>query len=907
LKYGLDPENPHVQEIAASINAAEAQKLLHRDDVGSGLLIKYPSNGSFTIRLDNPIFIGDKQAKYLRRKGEPNTIFNPGLDLDKAQEIFIVEGELKSLAGFLKGFPVIGLTGIWGWRTETEDVELLAEGDRLSDTESLIPELKRDWAGKRVTLIYDSDIAPGHKAYDAFPRLAEQFYRLGAAEIRIVTLPSILSEGKTGLDDLLKEKGDEGPEFFKKTVERVKPYIPTRGGAVGFVDRLLDSGNWNLYSDDLVLAAAILMEIKGEFSARQKLESIRRSKIEIDTIIREAKKRSNELLARPKPVKEKKVDIKLHKDIETARLRITDDRYTVNKNGCLCVLKTKETSKGLVTVKVPLCNFTAWPVREIVKDDGASTERFIELEGMKPDYTFPKVSVPMTAFGEMEWVPELWGARANIIPGSDDSVRYVIQTMVDDSQPDSVIYTHLGWRKIGDLWAYLHVGGAVGAKNIEVEINPRLAGYALPQDEDVNAVEALTTSLKLLTVGKPEITYPLLALIYLAPLCDPLKRAGREPGFASFLAGTTGSFKSTITALFLSHFGRFDGKGLPASFRDTAYFTEIASFIAKDTILAIDDLYPPQNPREKIRLEGVLEYLTRSQGDRTGRGRLRSDITLRMGNPPRGLALCTGEEMNLGPGSSYYRLLLLKVEKGDIDLDLLTEAQAKTDTLRYAMKKYLEFLAPQMEEAPERLRENFDTFRATAAGLSTIDDKHRRLDEVVAHLTIGFASLAEFAVAFGVWTEADAKRETEEAIAIFVEITDSQAVATSENDPVNRFFNGLRELLATDKIYLAGMNDERSDEVLPTALKVGWGPDDKGMVYLSLSAALKEVKALYKGTDEPLMTPQNTLLDMMEQREIIQKGTEDKPRRIIVKWIGKKAQRVLPVPQTFIYGGDESD
>ncbi len=98
---------------------------------------------------------------------------------------------MKSLAGFLKGFPVIGLTGIWGWRTETENVELLAEGDRLSDEETLLPELQRDWADKKITLVYDSDISPGHKAYDAFPRLAEQFYRLGAAEVRIVTLPSV--------------------------------------------------------------------------------------------------------------------------------------------------------------------------------------------------------------------------------------------------------------------------------------------------------------------------------------------------------------------------------------------------------------------------------------------------------------------------------------------------------------------------------------------------------------------------------------------------------------------------------------------------------------------------------------------------------------------------------------------
>lgn len=897
LKYGLNPKDPRVQDLISSVDKVEAQRLLHRDDLCSGgLLIHYPQNGAFTIRLDEPIPMGEKIAKYLRPRDAPNTVFNPGVDLDKAKEIWVVEGEMKSLAGFLKNLPVVGLSGVWSWRTDPQDVELLVEGDRLPDDEALIPELQRSWAGTKIILIYDSDIGPGHKAYDAYQRLAEQFYRLGAVDVRIITLPSILPDGKVGLDDFLLEKGAEGPALLQKIIDRTKPYVPVRAGAEVFADRLLSTRT----PDDLLLGAAVLLAAKGEFLTRKKLEPLKLTKKDIDIIIRDGKKEVEKLRAKPAPEKLKTVH--LPEEILAAKSRIIDPCYTIDDFGQICREKIREVNGKLVFEMVPVCNFTAWPTREVIKDDGATTERFIEVAGMKVGYQFPTTSIPMSTFGSMKWVAERWGARANIHPGMEEPLRYVLQSMVEDDRPDDVVFTHLGWRKISDSWVYLHAGGAVGADNAEVEINPRLAGYTLPQDDDVDVTEALKTSLKLLKVGKEEITYPLLALTYLAPLCDPLTRAGREPGFATFMAGTTGSFKSTITALFLSHFGHFEAKGLPASFRDTALSVEMMAFLAKDTILAIDDLYPPQNPREKAKLEGTLEYLTRSQGDRQGRGRLQSDIKLRNGNPPRGLALCTGEEMTLGPGSSYYRLLLLPVENGDIDLAHLTEAQDEVGVLSYAMKGYLEFLAPQMGDAPDHLRDDFDAFRVMATEISTVKDKHRRLDEVVAHLAVGFMSLARYAIEVGVWTEAEARAEMEKAIGIFVKITDSQAAATSDSDPVSRFFNGLQELLATGKVYLATMDDERPEDVPPTADKVGWGPDAEGMVYLTMNTALEKVKHLYRGTDEPMMVTSRALFDLMEQRGVIERGAEEKSRRSIKKVIAGKQPRVLPLPQAVIFG-----
>jgi len=164
-------------------------------------------------------------------------------------------------------------------------------------------------------------------------------------------------------------------------------------------------------------------------------------------------------------------------------------------------------------------------------------------------------------------------------------------------------------------------------------------------------------SLSLLKMGPKAITCSLETIVYLAPLCELLRKATVEPSFLMYLWGTTGSFKSTLTALFLSHFGNFEPKGLPASFRDTANSIEELAFQAKDTLLSVDDLYPAKNLRERAKLEGVLEYLLRNQGDRQGKGRLESSTKQRPVHPPRGLILSSGEVQPLS-GSSLARAWL---------------------------------------------------------------------------------------------------------------------------------------------------------------------------------------------------------------------------------------------------------
>jgi len=251
LKYGL-PESL-VQSLeeggksgeVCSLSPSEVRDHLGRMDIdSSGFLLRYPGNGAATIRFDNPPLSKEgKPQKYLHRKGEPNYLYNPGVDLTQAEELWIVEGELKALCGYAQSLPIVGLSGIWNWRTLSPEAELLAEGEKLKDEEALLPELAQaSWEGKRINLLYDSDIIPGHKSYDAFPRLAEQLYRLGAEEVRILSLPSVAQGQKTGLDEFILAKGPEQAlQDLQAMKTRKEPYLPWRDGGQTYAERLIKS------------------------------------------------------------------------------------------------------------------------------------------------------------------------------------------------------------------------------------------------------------------------------------------------------------------------------------------------------------------------------------------------------------------------------------------------------------------------------------------------------------------------------------------------------------------------------------------------------------------------------------------------------------------------------------------
>jgi hypothetical protein len=913
-KYGIEPSHPSVRTLIEtgslrSLSQQEVRDHLGRGDVDStGILLVYPSNGASTIRLDNPPSSNGRLQKYLRRSGESNALFNPGVDLKNIHEIWITEGELKALKGFLEGLPTIALSGVYNWRTSGEQADLLADGEKLKDDEALLPELaKVNWNGKKVTLLYDSDITPGHEAYDAFPRLAEQLYRLGAEEVRILSLPPVAQGQKTGLDEFILARGSEQAlQDLQAMKERAEPYLPWRDGGLAYAERNIKSSS----PEDKLKAATAVLGAKGKFIAAAWLKERGLLQKDITSLLQDAKEKLAQLQSKPSvPSSSQEGLSELGPEYEEIKKLLQSvGGYSLDRQGRLCQEEQKMVKDEVAFFQTPLCNFVAWPLREILKDSGnGAPEKYLELQGiLQGGAPLPPVKISLNDFLEKpsSWAGLAWGAKAALRPHLEKDARYAIQQMARNI-PETTIYSHLGWRRIKGSWVYLHAGGSVGSEAVEVEISDRLSQYLLPKEAE-DLVDAIKLSFSLLELGPKKIMYPLLALIYLAPLCEPLRQARIEPSLLNYIWGPTGTKKSTLIAIFLCHFGAFDGKGLPASFRDTANSLEKLAFLAKDTVLPVDDLYPAREPREKVSLEGKLEHLSRNQGDRTGKGRMKADTSLREGLSPRGLALCSGEVMPLS-GSSLARNFVHKLQKGDINLEKLTQAQSQQAILPHAMRGYLEWLAPQMEDLPGQLKDAFIHLRGRASEKATVKTRHGRLNEAISHLHLGLNSFCSFAVAQGAITQEEGKKILQDAWEIFNQIADEQALQELATEPSKKIAEASLELEAQGRIYWADMKGIPG--YLEGAIKVGWKDGEKDVYYTNLGTLLKEVNQHLRNQGDLVSLSRIDLINYLTQKEFLVEKDKNKNQKTI--WINdnsedNKAIKTYAISGKF-FAGEEKD
>ena len=188
-----------------------------------------------------------------------------------------------------------------------------------------------------------------------------------------------------------------------------------------------------------------------------------------------------------------------------------------------------ETERGLVWLKhlkeevvpVPLTNFTARILSDLIEDDGVETKRVFEIEVKLGNRTYT-VTVPTSQFAGMSWVPEKLGAGAVISAGMSlkDHTRAAIQSLSGEV-PERRLFTHTGWRIIDGQPIFLHADGALGAdgpvEGIEVNLPDSLSRFVLP-DDGGDIKKAVQATLSILGVVPDRLSIPLLAAVFRAPL-----------------------------------------------------------------------------------------------------------------------------------------------------------------------------------------------------------------------------------------------------------------------------------------------------------------------------------------------------------------------------------------------------
>jgi len=504
---------------------------------------------------------------------------------------------------------------------------------------------------------------------------------------------------------------------------------------------------------------------------------------------------------------------------------LRDTRYSIRQGK---IYVTQQTRDG--ELEIPITNFTAHASAEVLIDDGTEAVLNQVFEGeLDTGEKLPQVHVPAAKSQTLGWIGEQWGFKAIIRAGasSRDSVREVIQRVsLANGLPRRTIYSHTGWRQIDGEWRYLMPTGAVGENGVQVELDQAYRRYSLPR-RPVDQVEAVKASLRFLDISEHRLTLPMLAFCYLAPLQSILR-----PAFTLWLRASTGSYKSTATALLMNHFGNFAYNTPPLTWESTARGIERYLFDLKDCLAWIDDFNPKQTDRETAKQYEKAETVLRSLGNVQGRTRMRADTRLQTTYTPRSLLISTGEMYPMGQ-SLLARIFPIDFAKGDVSLGDLSMAQAEADLYGHAMVAYCLWLSKHYSEYEKQLPERFNELRAELASMKG----HARIPAAVASLTIATDVLADFIVDIGARSEAEAWELRAEARGTFSSLGSEHSTRIYEQNSIDQFIDVLDTLLSQNKaVFMAKGTDEHP----PFGQDLmGWYDND--YIYLDPTAAYNRV------------------------------------------------------------------
>lgn len=619
---------------------------------------------------------------------------------------------------------------------------------------------------------------------------------------------------------------------------------------------------------------------------------------------------------------------------ENEELPVAAVRYRLTPEG---ICREVATENGLFLEQ--LTNFAAKIVHQQIVTDGVDEQIVFEIEGAV-NGTTKRFSVPATEFEAMTWVAEYLGAEAIVAAGpqAHDHARAAIQQL-SGQIPADVVYQHTGWTLHDGRMVYLHAGGAIGAdleaqpgpkepdrptsnvnpgqdftaagsegpiledktgnRGIRVHLPPALSGYILPSPPTgKQLVKALRCSLKFLSMGPDRIVFPIYAAIWWAAITIA--------NFSVLLSGKTGSGKTTVASLAQQHFGTgWNFQHLPGSWASTPYFLQSLLFLAKHTLVVLDDWVPTGSQGDKDKANRNADLVLRSQGNNSGRGRCHPDGRPKEPKPPRGLAFITGEAVPHGV-SLNARILNTEARHDELlspaNLPKITACQkyAEKGLFAQAMSAFLNWLAPQYEQKVAEVKSQAtclrDVFREHCI--------HPRSAVIAGELLAGLELFLEFAREQGALSDAEFDDIWQRFHIAMFEVLAVQNLHLESDDPVQKFQACVAAALLSGRAHVAGKNGDpcekawgwrqetqlvrKDQQAVPEAGSADAQPKDEyeemtrwrangtcigmlhgGELYLIVEASLAAAQDMAKKVGPPLPLNEKTLGKALHERGLL--------------------------------------
>ena len=362
-----------------------------------------------------------------------------------------------------------------------------------------------------------------------------------------------------------------------------------------------------------------------------------------------------------------------------------------------------------------------------------------------------------------------------------------------DSCPELTVLKSTGFFNRQDRWFYIHDGVPSPWPDVIFA-----TGKHIPCRRDLAPPAAFKRVLGILDLSKRlELMLPLFLLLHLGPLFELFHEAGHPPRFVVFLAGTTGSLKTSLALALLRIFQEDDSRP-EANFMDTEAALEAKLGGAHGRVLLVDDFCPAVTTASGKAKTAKLEMIIRFIGDQISKSRCKPNMRRGVEYEPAGCCLVTGE-CTAGSRSSLLRCLVLPIDRGDISGELLETYQLDPELLQTHLHQFLLWSGDHGHEIQMYIRAHFSDWRQQFAKVV----RELRLADSGAVLMLMAHILFEYGLEIGTFRPQEIEAlEKRWKNALETALRTSEDY-TREADPLTMYLTALFHLYHTGKLQLA--------------------------------------------------------------------------------------------------------
>ena len=266
-----------------------------------------------------------------------------------------------------------------------------------------------------------------------------------------------------------------------------------------------------------------------------------------------------------------------------------------------------------------------------------------------------------------------------------------------------------------------------------------------------------------------------------------------------------------------------------------------------DTTIILDDFKPGATKAENNDLVQKLSTVARMCSDDSGGIQRAGTKNATVSNVAHSLVVVTAEHIQLQVQSTLARLLILEMNRKDVDVNKLTDFQDHHQLYRAFIQNFVRYIAKQgANEFCEDLARHFlqerNTLRKALAEDVPVDN---RTSDMCTWLWVAFREFLIYAQCAGAITPEQFEDYTEESRNVFLSVMEQQAERVSDLAPVKQFFKGLQMLLDTKEAKIGELEARNTDYVAADSQDtIGFSKGD--YVYLKNGVALQTVVSYYR-------------------------------------------------------------